>query len=116
MILTSGILVQKVRICSKWLIGCRKDWTISARLCWHWYYSLTFMRSPIKQPICWYIVLLLWEAQLSSQYVDSRILEIQSTQPSVHEELAIGRNRTVIPREDMEIEFEFFQSWKIVAR
>lgn len=62
------------------------------------------------------IVLLLWEAQLSSQYVDGRILEIQSTQHSVHEELAIDRNRTVIPREDMEIEFEFFQSWKIVAR
>ena len=61
------------------------------------------------------VVLLLREAQLSSQSVDSRILEIQDTQHPVHEE-AIGRPRKVISREDMEREFEVFQNWKIVAR
>ena len=62
------------------------------------------------------VVLLLREAQLSSQSVDSRILEIQDTQHPVHEEVAIGRPRKVISREDMEREFEVFQNWKIVAR
>ena len=50
------------------------------------------------------VVLLLREAQLSSQSVDSRILEIQDTQHPVHEEVAIGRP------EDMEREFEVFQN------
>ena len=62
------------------------------------------------------VVLLLREAQLSSQSVDSRILEIQDTQHPVHEEVAIGRPRKVISREDIEREFEVFQNWKIVAR
>ena len=62
------------------------------------------------------VVFLLREAQLSSQSVDSRILEIQDTQHPVHEEVAIGRPRKVISREDMEREFEVFQNWKIVAR
>ena len=62
------------------------------------------------------VVLLLREAQLSSQSVDSRILEIQDTQHPVHEEVAIGRPRKVISREGMEREFEVFQNWKIVAR
>ena len=39
------------------------------------------------------VVWLLREAQLSSLYVDSRILEIQGTQHPVHEEVAIGRPR-----------------------
>ena len=62
------------------------------------------------------VVLLLREAQLSSQSVDSRILEIQDTQHPVYEEVAIGRPRKVISREDIEREFEVFQIWKIVAR
>ena len=62
------------------------------------------------------VVLLLRETHLSSQSVDSQILEIQDTQHPVHEEVAIGRPRKVISREDMEREFEVFQNWKIVAR
>ena len=62
------------------------------------------------------VVLLLRGAQLSSQSVDSRILEIQDTQHPVYEEVAIGRPRKVISREDIEREFEVFQNLKIVAR
>ena len=62
------------------------------------------------------VVLPLRGAQLSSQSVDSRILEIQDTQHPVYEEVAIGRPRKVISREDIEREFEVFQNLKIVAR
>ena len=62
------------------------------------------------------VVLLLRETQLSSQSVDSRILEIQDTQHPVHEEVAIGRPRKIISREHIERGFEVFQNWKIVAR
>ena len=62
------------------------------------------------------VVLLLREAQLCSQSVDSQILDIQDTQHPVHEEVAMGRPRKIISREDIEREFEVFQNWKIVAR
>ena len=62
------------------------------------------------------VVLLLREAILSSQSVDSRILEIQGTQYPVHEEVAICRPRKAISREDFEREFDVFQNWKVVAR
>ena len=42
-------------------------------------------------------------------------MEIQGTQHPVHEEVAIGRPRKVISREDIEREFEVSQNWKIVA-
>ena len=58
------------------------------------------------------VVLLLREAQLSSQSVDSRILEIQDTQHPVHQQVAIGRPSKIIHREDIEREFEVFQNWK----
>ena len=62
------------------------------------------------------VVLLSWEAILSSQSVDSQILEIQGTQHPVHEEVPICRPTKVISREDIEREFEVFQNWKVVAR
>ena len=62
------------------------------------------------------VVLLLRETHLSSQSVDSQILEIQDTQHPVHEEVAIGRPRKFISREDIERESKVFQNWKIVAR
>ena len=42
-------------------------------------------------------------------------MEIQGTQHPVHEEVATGRPRKVISREDIEREFEVSQNWKIAA-
>ena len=62
------------------------------------------------------IVLLLRGTLLSSQSVSSHILEIHGTRDLVHEEVAIGRPKKIISREDIEREFEVFINWKIVAR
>ena len=94
-------MIQEVRVCSKCAkVGCRK--------------GLNYPGKPFAGIDT--VVLLLREAQLSSQSVDSRILEIQGTQHLVHEVVAIGRPKKVISSEDIEREFEVFQNWKIAAR